>query len=64
MTFSVEFQGYIGVGTLAPWPTARGGLLPPWAAALGSNATALGCAKSGPRYGPLLPAPNAEGHDV
>jgi hypothetical protein len=42
MTFSAECRGYIGVGTLAPWLTALGGLLPPWAAALGPNATAHG----------------------
>jgi hypothetical protein len=34
MTFSVEFQGYIGVRTLEPWATALRGLLPPWAKAL------------------------------
>jgi hypothetical protein len=48
MTFSAEFRPYIGVGTLAPWPTALGGLLPPWATALRPDAVARG-ATSGPR---------------
>jgi hypothetical protein len=42
MTFSAKFRYYIGVGTLAPRPTALGGLLPPRAMALRPDATAHG----------------------
>jgi hypothetical protein len=42
ITFSTKFRGYIGVGILAPWSTALGGLLPPWVVELGPNTTAHG----------------------
>jgi hypothetical protein len=50
MTFSAEFQCYIGVGTLAPRPTALGGLLPSSAVALGPDAEAQGVRPLTPRF--------------
>jgi hypothetical protein len=73
MTFSAEFRCYIGVGTLAPWPTALGGLLSPRATALRHDAVARGARPLTPRRralrlgharGPLLVAPSAVAHDV
>jgi hypothetical protein len=73
MTFSAEFQYYIGVGTLAPLATALGGLLPPQAMALRPDAVAHGARPLTPRCralrlgharGPLLAAPGAAAHDV
>jgi hypothetical protein len=42
MTFSAEFRCYIGIQTLAPWPTTLAGLLPLWPTALGHNTVAHG----------------------
>jgi hypothetical protein len=73
MTFSAEFRPYIGMGTLAPRPTALGGLLPPRAAALRPDAVARSARPLTPRRralclgharGPLLAALDAVAHDV
>jgi hypothetical protein len=49
MTFSSKFRCYIGVRTLAPWPTTLGGLLPLWVVALGPDAAAQGVRPLTPR---------------
>jgi hypothetical protein len=78
MTFSAEFRYYIGSQTLASWPTALAGLLPPWPAVLGPDAVARGARpltpwrttprRTTPRLGhakgPLLAAPTAVGHSI
>jgi hypothetical protein len=73
MTFSAEFQCYIGSQTLAPWPTTLASLLPLWPTTLGHNTVAHGarplmswgtalCLSH--TKGPLLAAPTAMGHVV
>jgi hypothetical protein len=73
MTFSAEFRCYIGVGILASWATTLGGLLPPWAVALGPDAAAQGVRPLTPwavalglghAQGPLLAATSTAAYDV
>jgi hypothetical protein len=73
MTFSAEFRCYIGSQTLAAWPTALAGLLPPWPTVLGPNVVAHGARPLTPwgttlclshAKGPLLVAPSVVAHDL